>query len=80
MTWIIVGVAAVVLFIVGIVSPHAAGKIQYKTDKEAGWLKRISNWFWDPITWLSKQSIETTRKIIKKVAQWGKKTRKHLPF
>lgn len=80
MMWIILAAAAVILFIVGIVSPHAAGKVQYETDKEAGWLKRVSNWCWDPITWWAKNTVETSRKFIKTVAQWGKRTRRKLPF
>ena len=76
MTTILLVVAGIILFIVGIISPHAAGKIQRKTDKEASKLKRLSNWFWDPITWWSKKSIEFTRKAIVKIAEWGKNTRR----
>ncbi|QHN42990.1 hypothetical protein GII36_03970 [Candidatus Mycosynbacter amalyticus] len=79
MIWVVI-LVAVILFIVGIISPHAAGKVQYKTDVEAGWLKRTSEWLWDPVTWWAKGSIEMSRKIIKYVAQWGRKTRKKLPF
>lgn len=75
MTNIILVVVVLAIFIVGIVSPHMAGKIQKKTDNKAGWLKRMSNWLWDPLTWWAKNSIEATRKSIKVVAQWGKKVR-----
>ena len=68
-------VAGIVIFIIGIVSPHLAGKIEQKTDEKASWLKRLSNWCWDPITWWAKKSIEFTRKAIVKIAEWGKKTR-----
>lgn len=71
---------AVVVFVIAVVSPHMAGKIQRKTDNKASWLKRLSNWLWDPLTWWAKNSIEFTRKAIKKLAEWGKKTRKKLPF
>lgn len=80
MIWVAFLVGGIVIFFVGIISPHAAGKLQYKADVEAGWLKRISDWFWDPITWWAKGTVEMTRKIIKHVAQWGRKTRKKLPF
>ena len=80
MTWVIIAVAAIVLFVIGVVSPHAAGKLERKTDREASWLKRMSNWLWDPLTWWAKKSIEMTRKIIKQVAEWGRKTRGKLPF
>lgn len=66
------------VFIIGVVSPHLAGKIQRKTDNKASWLKRMSNWLWDPLTWWAKNSIELTRRTIKKVAEWGKKTRRKL--
>ena len=75
MTTVLLVVAGIILFAVGIISPHAAGKIQRKTDKEASKLKQFSNWFWDPITWWSKKSIEFTRKAIVKITQWGKNTR-----
>ena len=75
---VILIVAVVVVFVIGVVSPHLAGKIQRKTDTKAGWLKRMSNWLWDPLTWWAKNTIEFTRKTIKKVAEWGKKTRRKL--
>lgn len=78
MTNIILVVAAVVIFIIGVICPHLAGKIQRKTDKEASLLKRLSNWLWDPLTWWAKNSIEFTRKAIVKIADWGKKTNKKL--
>jgi hypothetical protein len=76
MTTLLLFVGLVVVFIIGLVSPHAAGKIQRKTDKEAGWLKRLSNWLWDPITWWAKKSIEFSRRAINKSAEWGKATRR----
>lgn len=65
----------IVIFAIGVVSPHMAGKIQRNTDNKAGWLKRMSNWLWDPLTWWAKNTIEFTRKAIKVVAQWGKRVR-----
>ncbi len=78
MTMALLPILVIVLFIVGVVSPHMAGKIQRKADNKAGWLKRCADWFWDPITWWAQNSIETTRKVIKKVTEWGKKTRKKI--
>jgi hypothetical protein len=78
MTTILLILTLIALFVVGLVSPHLAGKIQRKTDEEAGWLKRLSNWFWDPITYWVKKSIEFNRKAIDKVATLGKKTRRKL--
>lgn len=75
MTTILLVVVGIILFFVGIISPHLAGQIQNKTNKEAGWLKRLSNWLWDPLTWWTKKSIEFTRNAIVKIAAWGKKTR-----
>jgi len=72
---IILVVVAIAIFVTGIVSPHAAGKLQHKTNKKAHWLKRLSNWLWDPLTWWAKKSIEWTRIAIVKLAEWGKKTR-----
>ena len=65
----------IVVFVVGVVSPHVAGKIQRKTDSKAGLLKRCANWLWDPLTLWAKNTIEFTRKSIVVVAEWGKKTR-----
>lgn len=76
MTNIILVVVAVVIFVIGVVSPHLAGKIENKTDNEAGWLKRVSNWLWNPLTWWAKNSIEFTRKVIVTIAEWGKETRR----
>jgi len=78
MATIILVIVGVILFLVGVISPYRAGKIQRKTDKEAAWLKRMSNWFWDPIAWWSKKTIEFTRKALNKIAGWGKKTRRKL--
>jgi hypothetical protein len=78
MTTIVLVFVVVVLFVIAVISPHAAGKIQRKTDKEAHWLKRMSNWLWDPIAWWAKKSIEMTRKTIIKVTSLGKKTRRKL--
>lgn len=78
MTNVAIILIVVLVFVIGIVSPHVAGKIQKKTDDEAGWLKRCSNWLWDPLTWWAKNSIEFTRKAIVKTASWGKKTRRKL--
>jgi hypothetical protein len=78
MTTIALIFVATVLFFIGLISPHAAGKIQRKTDKEAGLLKRCANWFWDPVTWWAKNSIEFSRKAIDKAAGWGSKTRKKM--
>lgn len=77
---IIVIVVGFILFFVAIVSPHMARKVQHRTDQEANLLKRLSNWLWDPLTWWAKVSLEFTRKSIVKIAAWGKKTRKKLPF
>ncbi|MDB5177006.1 MAG: hypothetical protein JWN75_674 [Candidatus Saccharibacteria bacterium] len=76
MTTILLIFGAVVLFFIGLICPHLAGKIQHKTDSEAHWLKRMSNWLWDPLTWWAKTSIESTRKVIDTVTQWGKNVRK----
>jgi hypothetical protein len=73
---IIVVIAGILVFLIAVISPHLAGKIQYKTNEEAGTLKRIANWFWDPLTWITKSSIEFMRKALIKLAQWGKKTRR----
>lgn len=78
MTTLFFIIGLVVLFVVGVVSPHAAGKIQRKADKEAGWLKRLANWLWDPVTWWVKLSIDSSRKAIKKAAGWGKKTHRKM--
>lgn len=75
MTTILLLFGIVILFFIGLVSPHAAGKIQRIADKEAGWLKRCANWFWDPITWWAKNSIEFSRKAIDRATELGKKTR-----
>ena len=75
MTNIAIVLAVIVVFVIGIVSPHMAGKIQKKTDNKAGWLKRCANWLWDPLTWWAKNSIEFVRKVVVKVTEWGKKTR-----
>lgn len=76
MTNIILVVVLIMVFLIGIVSPHTAGKLQRKTDNKAHWLKRMANWFWDPIAWWAKNSLEVSRKTIVKVAEWGKKTRR----
>ena len=65
----------IIVFVVGVVSPHMAGKIQRKTEAKSGWLKHMANWLWDPLTWWTKNSIEFTRKTVVRVAEWGKKTR-----
>lgn len=78
MTTIFLVFAAVIIFFVGLISPHMAGKLQKKTDKEAGVLKRWSNWLWDPITWWFKKTVEFTRKAIDKPAGLGKKTNKKM--
>jgi len=75
MTWILVALAGLIVFLTAVISPHAAGKIQYKTNVKSGRLKRIADWFWDPLTWLAKSSIEFIRKAILKLARLGKKTR-----
>lgn len=79
MTTILLSFILVALFFVGLICPHLAGKIQRKTDNKAGWLKRMANWFWDPITWWAKLTIESSRKAIKTVAGWGKKTHHNMP-
>ncbi len=66
----------IVVFVIGIVSPHTAGKIQRKTDDKTHWLKRMANWLWDPIAWWTKSSLEVSRNTIVKVAELGKKTRR----
>ena len=78
MTTLVLVVILVGIFVVGLMWPRLAGKIERKTDKEAGMLKRMSNWFWDPITWWAKTSIDANRKAIKKVAGWGKKIRQKI--
>lgn len=77
---IILIVAAIVLFFVALLSPRMGGKIERKANNKASWLKRLANWFWDPITWWAKKSIEFTRKAIVIITEWGKKTRRKLPF
>lgn len=76
MTNVALVLIVVVVFVIGIVSPHLAGKIQKRTNDKAGWLKRCANWLWDPLTWWAKNTVEFTRKSIVKVAEWGKKTRR----
>ncbi len=76
MSNIIIVLVAVVVFVIGIVSPHLAGKIQHKVDHKASWLKRMANWLWDPLTWWAKSSVEFTRKAIVKIAEWGKNVRR----
>lgn len=80
MTNILLIIGAVILFIIAIISPRLGGKIQRRTNEKASWLKRLANWFWDPITWWVKKSIELSRKLIVKITKWGKKTRRKLPF
>lgn len=80
MTTLLIFAALIVIFAVAVVSPHAGGKIKRKTNQEAGWLKRLSNWLWDPLAWWSKTSLEFTRKAITKTAAWGKRLRRKLPF
>lgn len=77
---ILIVIGAIALFITAVISPRLAGKIEHKTNKKASWLKRLADWFWDPITWWAKKSIEMTRKILITIAEWGKKTRRKLPF
>lgn len=76
MTTLVLAVVLVILFFIGLVSPHAAGKIQSKADREAHWLKKLSNWLWDPVTWWAKSSIEWSRKAIDLAAGLGKKGHK----
>lgn len=76
MTWILVAIVGIIVFFAAVISPHAAGKIQHKTNVKSGKLKQIADWFWDPLTWLAKSSVEMTRKAIVKIAQLGKKTRR----
>jgi len=78
MTALIVLAALILIFAIAIISPHVAGKIERKTDREATRLKRLSNWLWDPLTWWSKQTIKTTNKLINKSAEGGKETRRKL--
>jgi hypothetical protein len=78
MTTLLLSIGLVVLFVIGLISPRLAGKIERKTNQEAGWLKRMSNWFWDPITWWAKKSIEFTQKAIDTATRWGKKTHKKM--
>lgn len=80
MTNALIIIGGIVLFFIAVISPRMAGKIEHKTNREAGWLKRLANWFWDPITWWAKKSVETTRKIIVFIAETGKKLRRKLPF
>lgn len=76
MSAVIAVILGIVVFLIAVVSPHLAGKIQHKTNEKAGTLKRIANWFWDPLTWIAKSSIEFMRKSLIKLAKWGKKTRR----
>ena len=80
MTTLLLLVVGIVIFIVAVVSPHMGGKIQHETNKESSWLKRTSNWLWDPLAWWAKKSVEFTRKVIVKITAWGKKLRRKLPF
>ncbi|HEX6415924.1 MAG TPA: hypothetical protein VFZ62_00150 [Candidatus Saccharimonadales bacterium] len=80
MTTIVIFAALIVVFFVAVVSPHLGGKVQRKTNEEAGWLKRFSNWLWDPLTWWAKNSLEFSRKVIVFTAKIGKKLRRKLPF
>ena len=76
MTTILLSFFLVAVFIAAIVSPHAAGKIQRKTNEKAGQLKIMSNWLWDPLTWWAKHSIEFNRKVIGKIVRWGSRIRR----
>lgn len=78
MASILVLIVGTVVFLVAVISPHAAGKIQQKTNEKSGILKRAADWFWDPLTWLAKSSIEFVRRALIKLAKWGKKTRRKL--
>jgi hypothetical protein len=78
MTFPLIFAIGIILFLIGVISPHLAGKIQRKTDEKASRLKRLSNWFWDPITWWAKKTIESTRKILVKITEWGKKIRRKI--
>lgn len=80
MTNILLVVGLIAVFLAAVVSPRLGGKIQHRTNEKAGWLKRLADWFWDPITWWARKSIELSRKLIVKIAKWGKKTRRKLPF
>lgn len=77
---IVIAIAGIFLFIAVVLFPHLSGKIRHRTNVKASRLKRLSDWFWDPLTWWAKNSIEMTRKIIVKIAKWGRKTRRKLPF
>lgn len=78
MTTLIIIFGVIIVFIIGFISPHLAGKIEQKTDEKASVLKRAINWLWDPLLWWAKKSIDCNRGLIKKSAESGKKTRKKI--
>ena len=77
MTSIVLVLVGVAVFLIAVISPHAGGKIQHKTNVKSGALKRAAEWLWDPLTWVAKSSIEFMRKTILKLADLGKKTRRN---
>ena len=77
--FLILGVL-IAVFGVAIISPYAGGKIQRRSNQHAYWLKRLSNWLWDPLAWWAKTSVEFTRKAIVKASSLGKRIRRNLPF
>ena len=78
MLTIFIIIVAIMVFIVGIVSPYLSGKIQRKTHHKTNKLKQASDWLWDPLTWWAKITLEFIRKAIIKSSDKGKKTRRKL--
>lgn len=73
-------IAAIVLYVIAIISPKTANKIKRKIARKTERWKFKSNWFWDPVADASKKSLALAQKSTKKIVKWGKKTRKKLPF
>lgn len=79
MTLLLVG-GLICLFVIAVLFPHAAKKVQHKTNERVGWLKRWSNFLWNPLTWWAKNSLELARRSVERVSRWGRTLRQRLPF
>lgn len=78
MLTILIVFAIIIVFFVSIIFPHLSGKIQHKTHQKINWLKQISDWLWDPLTWWAHITLEFIKKVIVKSSQKGKNTRRKL--
>lgn len=80
MTTVPIIIALIALFAIAVVSPHVAGKVQRKANQKTSWLKRMSNWLWDPLAWWFRSGLEFARRSIIVATALGKKLRGKLPF